>query len=130
MTIIYEDIKWPDGTTDQQKEWMKYYLMRKAEERMQVCVIYTPDCGCELEYFVVLDRYPMSKKIHSICKICKKWIFLEISNPITFHQPWDEKDFELKDLVNMHISTDPENYQFEYLVAYQEEEKKQKSKKK
>lgn len=129
MTIFSENINWPEGTTEEQKNWMKAFLNRKAQELMQVCVIYTPNCGCEYESFVVLDRYPMSKKIISKCEVCKKGIFLEISNPIRFHQPWDEKDFELKDMIDMYISNDPTNYQFEWLLAYQKEAKKPRGKK-
>ncbi len=92
------------------------YLKWKAERDSSICVIYNPDCGCPLDQFVLLDRFPMSKKIISSCPECKKNAYMEISNPIIFHSQLTDEDFSLKDLIDMVINS---SWQEEYLKEYQ-----------
>ena len=104
MMNEYESIIWPAGTTKQQKKWFLSHLRQKAKERERLCVIYHPDCGCSIEYFVVLDRFPMSEKIHCLCDECKKGCLLEISDPIIFHLPLTNQDYTLEEIKKMHVS--------------------------
>ena len=95
---------------------IEYRLKWHWEKMSAIYVIYNPDCGCPIDQFVILDRYPMTKKIFSICPECKKSCFMEISNPIVFHDPIREADFMLKDLKDMIINDSPQK---KYLIAYQ-----------
>lgn len=112
---LYEHFVWPESTTQEQKEFMMDYFRRIAKEKERLCVIYRPSCGCEYDSFVVLDRVPMSKKIHHLCELCNKGCFLEISDPIVFHCPWNEKDISLYDLLDMQIT---EGSDQEYFIKY------------
>jgi hypothetical protein len=111
----YDKLIFPDGLTDEDKKgWINYFRI-KAKEKERLCVIYHPDCGCEVESFVVLDRYPMSEKIHAKCPQCKEYCLLEISDPIVFHVPLLNKDWSLEDLKKSHIT---ESDQKEFILAY------------
>lgn len=123
---IYSNIKWPDGITEEQKEEFIHNLEMMAEEAAHISVIYTPSCGCPIEQFYVLDRFPMSPKIMSQCPECKKGCLMEISDPIMFYEPLSKKDFSLKDLSEGHI---PPSRQHPYMVAYKELYEKQTKKK-
>lgn len=90
-----------DDVSDSHKIFIESFLKQKFKEKSSLCVIYTPDCGCEIEQFVLLDRFPMSPKIISICPVCKKWCHMEISNPILFHVHLLDKDYTLEDLQKM-----------------------------
>lgn len=79
--ILKENPDW----TDEQKKIAQDRAERRARELTDVCVIYRPDCGCEVEQFVVLDRFPMSPKIMAPCPACDKSCLLEISEPPRFH---------------------------------------------
>jgi len=89
---------WPEGTTEEQKDYARAFLKHIADEQTRLCVIYNPDCGCSIDQMVVLDRYPMSPKIISRCPECKKGCLMEISDPIRFHLPLTDQDFSLEDL--------------------------------
>lgn len=98
------------------------YVMEMIKEKTlkfnSIYVIYNPDCGCEIDQFVLLDRYPMSKKIHFFCPKCHTGCLLEISDPILFHYPLQNLDLtreELRDGVIM------DSYQKEYLESYANE---------
>jgi hypothetical protein len=99
---------------DEKQGWIDYFRHR-AKEMERLCVIYNPDCGCEVDQFVVLDRYPMSQKIISKCPICEKLCLMEISNSIIFHDPISKSDYTIEDLRQMHI-TDTE--QAPFIKAY------------
>jgi hypothetical protein len=77
-------------------------------------VIYRPDCGCPIEQFVLLDRFPMSPKILNQCPECKKPCLSCISDPIIFNTQIGG-DFSLNDLKNSVIT---ESRQKIFLVAY------------
>lgn len=86
-----------EGLDPKALEMAKYLCKKKSQEMTEVCVIYHPDCGCTLEHFVVLDRYPMSPKIHHLCPQCNKGCLLEISEPIIFSAQIGG-DFSLEEL--------------------------------
>lgn len=109
-------IVFPEGCTEEEKESFKWYIKRQREKEQSFSVIYTPNCGCPNEYFVILDRFPMSKKIHSRCEKCG-YMMLEISNPIRFHLPLTDKDYTLNELMQMQIMP---GRQEEYIKAYQD----------
>jgi len=107
--------------SDEEKK--KYFLddvvRRRAEELSPVYVIYScPRCP-GVEHDVLLDRYPMSEKIHAMCKHCNKYTLLEIFKPILFYCPWNKKTLEQKDLKDMYI--DPTNRQAVFISLYAEE---------
>lgn len=85
------------------------------EEKERLCVIYHPDCGCEVDFLVVLDHYPMTEKVHAKCHQCKKYCFLEISDPIVFHLPLLNQDWSLEDLKKAYIT---DSDQKEFILAY------------
>lgn len=116
MDKYEETIVWPKDFPEKEKEAFKHYLRQVAKEKEYLCVIYNPDCGCEVDQFVVLDRYPMSEKIHSICPSCKKGCLMEISDPIVFHLPLPNKDYSLEDLKEMKIMDGPQKWLIESYI--------------
>lgn len=107
--------KWPDGTTEQQKQYMYALMQEKSREKSYIYVLYRPSCGCEYFESVLLDRFPMSPKIHSICRDCCKGSLHEIVDPIEFYLPLTEQIFTLDDLRKMEITDGPQKA---YLEAY------------
>lgn len=102
---------------DQERnEYLKALLNWHAEESSYLMVIYTPDCGCLIEQFVVLDRYPMSKKIICQCPECKRGCLMEISDPIQFHLPLTKQDVSLQELADGVVT---ESRQKPFIEAYQ-----------
>lgn len=93
-----------------------YILKWNERESSSLCVIYNPDCGCSVDQFVLLDRVPMSPKIISSCPNCKKGCLMEISDPIIFYDPLEEKDIPLNQLVNYVIL---QSWQEDYIKTYQ-----------
>lgn len=96
--------------TDEEKEFAKRLMERRANELTRMCVIYHPNCGCPIDQFVVLDRFPMSEKIHSKCPNCEKGYMMEISDPIIFHLPLTETDYTLEELKNCVIADSPQKH--------------------
>lgn len=82
------DIKIIPGDEEMKRE-VEYLLKQQQKKLTDLYVIYTGDCECtpdfHIEYFVVLDRYPMSKEIYFFCPKCKKGVITKISDPITFY---------------------------------------------
>ena len=99
---------WPEGITEEQKQYFISYIKHRSEENTRLWVIYHPDCGCHVDQFVLLDRYPMSPKIISRCPECKKGCLMEISDPIIFHLPLTDQDLTLEDLKKFHITESPQ----------------------
>lgn len=93
----------------------KSIMRRFQRESLSVAVIYNPDCGCPIDHFVLLDRFPMSTKIISSCSECKKGCLMEISEPIIFHDQLTETDFSLEDLDEMIIT---DSWQYPFLLEY------------
>lgn len=93
-------------------------MQENAKLAESLYVIYVPDCECDVEMFYVLDRYPMSEKIHSFCPYCNKHTLMSISDPIRFHLPLINKDYSLKEL-KRYVVTD--TWQADYIKAYQNE---------
>ncbi len=90
--------------------WKLELIKRRAEENSRLCVIYNPNCGCNVDQFVILDRYPMSEKIRCLCPSCHKGCAMEISDPILFHLPLTNQDFSLEDLKNSVITASPQEW--------------------
>ncbi len=89
--------------SDDQIKWAQERAKRKARELTDVYVVYNPDCGCILDQFVLLDRFPMSPKICTSCPACDKWCIMEITNPPLFHtEIWG--DFTLASLKTSYIT--------------------------
>ena len=103
-------------TKDAINEEALHYARRKMEEATKISVIYNPDCGCEVDQFYALDRFPMSPVILATCPECKKFCHMEISEPITFHCKLSDTDISLEDLQDAVIT---ESNQSNYLKAYQ-----------
>jgi pyridoxine/pyridoxamine 5'-phosphate oxidase len=112
--IIIDESKYNE-LTEEQKKWFDHFIEKRQRELSSVNVIYRPTCGCPYEYTVLLDRFPMSKKIMIHCKDCKKGTFLEISDPIIFHFPWNKQDITLEELRKMEIMDSPQK---PYLESY------------
>ena len=104
--------------TDQEKQWIEDLCKRKSEELTSIYVIYRPDCGCPIEQTVLLDRFPMPKKIMIQCPECKKGCLTEISDPIIFHCPILKQDYTREDLKEFVIN---ESRQKEYIESYRDE---------
>lgn len=105
-----------DGYTEEEKELIKYWANKRIEDEESLCVIYNPNCGCSCDQFIFLDRYPMSPKILCTCPVCKKGCIMEITDPIIFHIPLLNRDYSLKDLIEMEIT---KTYQSDYIFEYQ-----------
>jgi hypothetical protein len=112
----YDKIIFPEGISEHDQEGLKNYFRQQFKERSRLCVIYNPDCKCNVDQFVVLDRFPMSEKILCMCPVCDKGCLMEISDPIIFHCPIRKEDYTLDDLKNMHVK---ESDQKPYIDAYQ-----------
>lgn len=109
----YSHIVWPEGITEDQKKYFEFHFRQQAEEKTRLCVIYHPSCGCELDQFVVLDRYPMSEKIISTCPACDKGCYMVISDPIRFHLPILNQDYNLEELKQMYVTDGPQKHLIE-----------------
>lgn len=95
------------------KEYIEYYKKFIAKDLARLWVIYNPDCGCKIDQFVALDRYPMSPKIMFKCPECNQGCLLGISDPIIFHSKLENKDYSLEEMKDV-IFTDED---MEYLVS-------------
>lgn len=109
-------IVWPEGFTEEMKKEFEYEIERSCKRKEMLCVIYDPSCGCQYESCVVLDRFPMSEKIHHRCDDCRKGCMLEISDPIRFHLPMTKQDYSLYDLMDMVVMAGD---QHDLIKAYQ-----------
>lgn len=98
-------------------ELIKRQYRARVEREYSIYVIYHPDCGCPVDQFVLLDRFPMSEKIMGSCPNCKKGCLMEISNPIIFYCPLQQKDISLKELAKEMVIT--KSWQAQFLLAYQ-----------
>ena len=104
--------------TEEEKEgWLKY--VQKLQERsFFLQVVYNPSCGCPIDQMVLLDRFPMSTKIIcGKCPECKKGCVMEISDPITFHDPLQDVDLTLEELYKCVI---PDSEQAHVIRKYQQ----------
>lgn len=93
----------PKDFPEDKKEYFRHLAEQRAMEQTQICVVYRPNCGCPVEDLVVLDRFPMSKKIHSKCRECGKGILTEISDPIIFTSKL-QGDFTLEELASSYFT--------------------------
>ena len=92
MVFKEYDIIWPKEATEDQRKYI-LYSMNKAEKRKKmVHVLYTPSCKCDYQATVLLDRFPMSHKIHSRCDMCKKGVLLEITEPTIYYIPATDEE--------------------------------------
>lgn len=92
------------------EDCLKYFIEDRYRKLNELVVVYNPNCGCPIDQFFLLDRYPMSPKIHSICPECKNWCLMEISDPIIFHLPLTKQDFTLDDLKNVVVKPCRQEY--------------------
>ena len=67
-----------------------------------ISVIYTPDCKCPIEQFVIVDTFPMAKRFLTRCPKCDLGCLMLLSDPIIFHVN-QGKDLSLDDLKEMNI---------------------------
>lgn len=102
--------------SDKEKQYIANRLELEMLKKSSVSVIYTPDCGCPIETLFILDRYPMSEKIHSTCMACGKSCLMEISDPIRFHIPILDLDINIYDLKDVEITSGPQE---DLLLKYQ-----------
>lgn len=89
-----------DDITEEQKKYFENHFLNRHMVKFYVQVEYTPSCGCEVVLDVLLDRYPMSLKIHTTCPNCKKGILASISDPVQFYLPYIDKSIPLEELIN------------------------------
>jgi hypothetical protein len=114
--LIFIDKEREKSMSEEEKDFVKHMMARKAKELESLCVIYNPSCGCVLDQFVVLDRFPMSEKIICSCPGCDKYCHMQISEPIRFHLPLTEKDYSLEELKSMIVTNSPQK---DLIQAYQ-----------
>jgi len=112
----YQSIVFPKNFTEEQKQEWGEYFKRHVQRKCELVVIYNPDCGCPIDQFFLLDRFPMSPTIFSQCPSCKKGCLMEISEPIVFHLPIQNQDIELDKLCDLVVG---ETRQRPYIEAYQ-----------
>lgn len=93
MTITENDLIWPKEATPEQKKFILHSMNIAEKRKKMVHILYTPSCGCDYQATVLLDRFPMSYKIHSQCHMCKKGVLVEITEPTIYYIP--EKDEEM-----------------------------------
>lgn len=104
------------GMTNKDKiEYLEELICREKIRMSSLTVIYHPSCGCKIDQFVYLDRYPMSSKIISQCPHCNQGCQMLISDPIIFHLGLTDEDYILEDLEDLIIT---ENSQRPYVQAY------------
>lgn len=113
--------------TDEQIEILKELTLFKMQESVKTLFVWynsnceTKKCKKEkLQYSFLLDRFPMSPKIHNPCSNCKKLDLLQISDPITFYDSVFNKDMSLEELANCCITIPmqfPSNFE-EVLFRY------------
>jgi hypothetical protein len=106
--LIFIDKEKEKSMSKDEKDFVKDLMERKSRELEQLCVIYHPSCGCTVDQFVVLDRFPMSPKIIGTCPACDKYCHMEISEPIRFHLPLHDKDYGLEELKSMIVTNSPQ----------------------
>lgn len=90
------------------KEHILDMLKRNYDRHFSIYVVYKPSCGCDETREVLLDRYPMSQKIHGKCHECVNYLLFEISNPIKFYCPWEESEYSLHDLFESYLPDSPQ----------------------
>ena len=117
MTQAYSHIVWPKDFDEEKKSAFLAMIDHRLKEQFDIQVVYHPSCGCDLERLYMLDRYPMSEKIQTICRQCNKGSLDEISDPITFYNPIEKKDLSLEDF-RKYVITEPSK-QAPFLKAYQ-----------
>ncbi len=112
----------PEGLTDEQKkayqDEVKWMMRQQAMELNSLQVIYTPSCGCDGEIGYVLDRYPMSPKIHHRCESCQKYVMACISDPIRFYLKLTDEEYSLEQLREMFITDGPQKEWIERYTKY------------
>lgn len=98
MEIVY-NIK---DVPEEQKKYIKEVIRRKALEEMSLYMFYKNNCKCKDFLTVLLDRFPMTSKIHTMkCDACGKGGFASQEYPPAFFIPLLKQEFsifELKDL--------------------------------
>lgn len=67
-----------------------------------ISVIYSPDCNCPVEQFVIVFTFPMADKFMSRCPKCDYGCLMVLSDPIVFHVN-QGKDLTLSELKEMEI---------------------------
>lgn len=102
-------------TSEYKIKYLEEILFREKVRLNSLMVIYHPSCGCELDQFVLLDRYPMSEKIISTCPGCNQPGHMELSDPLAFYLPVTEEIYFLEDLKNMVITDTPQK---SFIEAY------------
>lgn len=112
---------WNIKSINMKESWSKYLFQMTQDELNNLYVIYNPDCGCPIDQFVLLDRYPMSTKIICECPSCKKACIMVITDPIEFHYNLNNEDYSLKDLLEIVVR---ESNQSDLIHKYQELAKK------
>jgi hypothetical protein len=91
-------------------------MLDTQERESAICVVYASSCNCNENMHYMLDRFPMSSEIHSVCLGCKKWCLMEISDPIRFFSPLTDTEFGLDELNDATICA---GFQEEFLKGYQ-----------
>jgi len=114
--LVFIDKEREKLMSDEEKDFIKNLMERRSRELETLFVIYNPSCGCKVDQFVVLDRFPMSQEFISSCPQCDKYCHMEISNPIRFHLALEEKDYSLEELKTMIATNSPQK---ELIEAYQ-----------
>ncbi len=112
----YDTLIFPEGMSEEEQTNFKAYFRWQAKQNSRLCVIYNPDCGCKVDQFFTLDRFPMSKKIHNKCSVCLKYCLSEITDPILFHCLIRKEDYTLEELKKAFVLDSDQKFLIE---AYQ-----------
>jgi hypothetical protein len=111
--------------TELQKQYIEQFAREKERDLNSLSMSYKPSCGCECLMDFMIDRYPMSEKIHTSCPICKKHILAELIRPYIFYFKLLEKEFSLKEVVSEEFVLEKNHRQygfiFQYLLEYLED---------
>ena len=98
MTHIEDRIKWPDNTTEETKEWIRYSFRKYEVNKKALHLVYVPSCGCDCRTDLLIDREDMPNKIRELCPLCKQGVMWVKSNPVTYYIPAEEKEYSAEEI--------------------------------
>lgn len=104
--------------TELQKQYIESFAKEQELKNNSLSMAYKPDCKCECKMDYILDRYPMSEKIHTNCPICKKHILAELIRPYIFYYKLWDKEYSLKE-ITIDFLLDKNHRQIGLIFQYQ-----------
>lgn len=111
--------------TEIQKQYIESFAKEQEFRLNSLAMSYKPSCGCDCKMDFILDRYPMSEKIHTTCPICEKGVLAELIRPYIFYFKLWDKEFSWKEVATeCKLEEDHHQYGliFQYLLEYLEDQ--------